>query len=394
VDDLIGQRVFGGYVVSRRIGEGGMGGVYLVENPEIGRRLALKVLQQQWSSDREMARRFLAEARAASAISHPNIIEVLDASCLPDGRTYILMELVDGETLADHVSRCGALSVEAALSVMTQTCAALDAAHTRGIIHRDLKPQNIMIAPRPGNPLFVKVLDFGIAKLTDPAMAGGMSMTRTNAVAGTPAYMSPEQARGLRDVDRRTDVYALGVTAYQILTGRLPYRAESLGELVFQQMSSAPPSPSEIRRDLPSGWGEAIRDAMATDPALRPATAGELAARLTAASSQVRAGRIATVPRVTKRRRPWLLPTLFGMTIALLVVGVGLVIGRRPAPAPVTAPVVPDAAPAPVVALPDAAPPPPPPPPDAQPPAPDARRRERRPRPMPQTFDPDRPIGD
>jgi serine/threonine-protein kinase len=275
-DTLIGQRLFGGYVVSRRIGAGGMGAVYLVENQELGKRLALKVLLADRSKVPDNTARFLAEARAASAIHHRNIIEIIDSSRLEDGRHYILMEHLEGDTLRRFARQRRPLGLETVLALLAQVCSGLQAAHARGIVHRDLKPSNIFVAPRPDNPFFIKILDFGIAKLEDPLLAGDVH-TRTHTVAGTPNYMSPEQARALRDVDHRTDIYAVGVIAYELIVGRPPYNAHSVGELVYQQGRNRPPMPSKLRSGIPEAWDVLIASALATDRDHRPASAHELA---------------------------------------------------------------------------------------------------------------------
>ena len=164
------------------------------------------------------------------------------------------------------------------LSILAQVCSGLQAAHDRGIVHRDLKPSNIFIAPQPDNPYFAKILDFGIAKLDDPSLAKDVH-TKSQTVAGTPNYMSPEQARALRDVDHRTDIYSIGVIAYELLTGRLPYKAKSVGDLVYQQSSTTPPRARELRKELSRGWDAAIHEALDLDRTKRPASAQELARR-------------------------------------------------------------------------------------------------------------------
>ncbi len=285
VDELIGQPLFGSYVIKRQIGKGGMGAVYAVESAELGKTLAMKVLLGEAAKvSTTTAGRFVAEARAASAINHRNIITILDSAQLPDGRRYILMEYLEGPTLREFSKQMGPLTTDVALAVLAQVCSGLQAAHARGIIHRDLKPSNILINPQPDNPYFTKILDFGIAKLSDPTL--GSVETHTSALAGTPSYMSPEQARALKDVDHRTDIYALGVMAYRLFCGKLPYRAHSIGELVHQQTTAQPESLAVKRGDLPAGWVELVHSAMAIDPADRPQSAHEFADRMIAATPQ------------------------------------------------------------------------------------------------------------
>lgn len=260
-----------------------MGEVYLVENVDLQKQLVIKVLLPERSSNAELVERFLAEARAASAIRHRHIVEILDSSTLSDGRPYILMEFLEGETLFSFSQRRGIVSPDITLAIMSQVCSGLQAAHERGVIHRDVKPSNIFIAPQPDNQYFTKVLDFGIAKLEDPRLAGGVH-TRSVMIAGTPHYMSPEQARTLHGVDQRTDIYAVGVMAYELLTGRVPYDAHSIGELVFQQARSIPPMVHELRPDLPRAWSDVLAQAMAIEPDERPTSARELAMLMIAAT--------------------------------------------------------------------------------------------------------------
>ncbi len=263
-DELIGEPLFGGYKVTKQIGEGGMGAVYLVENAELNRKLAVKILLPERSSNSQMTARFLAEARAASAIHHRNIIDIIDSSQLPDGRHYILMEYLNGRTLRRFARKYGPLRISQVLSIMGQVCSGLHATHNRGIVHRDLKPSNIFVAPEPDNKYFTKILDFGIAKLDDPLLAGEVK-TKSQAIAGTPHYMSPEQARALRDVDHRADVYSVGAIVYELLTGKVPYNAHSIGELVFQQTRTIPKMPHEIRGAIPIEWSELVMRAISID---------------------------------------------------------------------------------------------------------------------------------
>jgi serine/threonine-protein kinase len=282
-DRLIGLPLFGGYRITRKIGEGGMGAVYVAENSELQKRLAVKVLLPDRLAHSTAIKRFLAEARAASAINHRNIIEILDSSTLADGRHYILMEYLEGTTLRRYARGLGPMPMDVSLAVLAQVCSGLQAAHERGIVHRDLKPSNIFIAPQPDNPYFTKLLDFGIAKLEDPGLAGDLE-TKSQTVAGTPGYMSPEQARALRDVDHRTDLYSLGVIAYELLSGRLPYKAQSIGDLVYQQASTRPALLAQLRADLPRGWHDVVHAAICLEPEGRPRSALEFARLLIAAT--------------------------------------------------------------------------------------------------------------
>src|SRR4029078_4937150 len=203
---MIGQ-TFGNYRVTQLIGEGGMGVVYLAEHPRIGRRAAVKVLRAGLTDNPEITKRFFNEARAPNATRHPGIVEVFDCGTLPSGLSYIVMELLEGENLAARLRRVGMMPIEDARRIAVQTASALAAAHAAGIVHRDLKPDNLYLVPddRDASAELVNVLDFGIAKLSQAGSNTSSVRTRTGSVMGTPAYMSPEQCRGTREIDRRTD---------------------------------------------------------------------------------------------------------------------------------------------------------------------------------------------
>ncbi len=269
------------YRIVAKLGEGGMGAVYVAEHVVLQRRVALKVLLPQWTQNAMIVQRFINEARAMGALDHPNIVGVMDAGQLPDGAWYIVMEHLDGGTLSRFgESQGGPLSIHVALQILCQVAAGLEAAHELDIVHRDLKPDNIFLIARPGNEHFVKLLDWGISKLGE--VEGG-SMTRTGMIAGTPAYMAPEQMRDLRTVDRRSDVYALGVIAYQLVTGGwLPYQRKdrpdefaqlSMPAIHHIQMTETPLDPRQHVATLNERWANAILAAIHHDPARRPQTA-------------------------------------------------------------------------------------------------------------------------
>ncbi len=272
-DSLLGQRV-GSYRVARLIGEGGMGRVYLAVQPEIGSRVALKVLTGDAAAGSASVERFFAEARAVNVIRHENIVSVLDLSRLPDGRPYIVMEYLEGAPLSTLIARRGALPLGALTRALGEVLDALGAAHEKGIVHRDLKPDNIFIT-RGGH---AKVLDFGIAKLK-PELGAMDAQTRTGALMGTPHYMSPEQALG-RPADPRSDLYAVGVILFEGATGRRPFDAGTLYELLKQHVEHAPPSPRTMRGDLPHLYEALILRALDKDPARRFQSARELSAAL------------------------------------------------------------------------------------------------------------------
>ena len=239
----------GEYVVESRLGQGGMASVYAATQPVIGKRAAIKVMRRKLCLDPVQVERFVQEARAANQIGHPNIVDVFALGELPDGRSYFVMEWLPGETLATRLRR-GQLSVGDAIAILFQICDGLAAAHDKGIVHRDLKPENIFLVPVRNRRLLVKLLDFGVAKLL-----GGrderVDRTAAGASPGTPAYMSPEQARG-KPVDHRTDIYSLGVTAFEMLLGRRPFIGAEVVDVLYQHVHALPPAPSSLRPELPT----------------------------------------------------------------------------------------------------------------------------------------------
>ena len=269
-----GTRV-GEYEIERELGRGGMGAVFAARHPVIGKRVAIKVLDAYFSRDQALVRRFLDEARAVNKIGHPNIIDVFSFGQLPDGRQYFVMEFLEGETMADWLLR-GRPDPHEARRLLLQVCEALEAAHREGIIHRDLKPENLWIArPKHGEP-FMKVLDFGIAKLV--AEQDTVNITKTGTVMGTPQFMSPEQCTG-RGVDHRTDIYALGVILFRIYCGKLPFEGESVAEVMTAQLTQPPPKPSELAQLSPP-LENLILSCLDKNPANRPVSAAELGMRL------------------------------------------------------------------------------------------------------------------
>jgi len=278
-DPLLGTDV-GRYRLSRLLGEGGMGRVYLAVQPVIGSRVAVKILSDQCARDPELLDRFFAEARAVNLIRHENIVSVIDLSTLPDGRPFIVMEFIEGQTLAELVYG-GWLPLGGVVQVMTEILSALGAAHAIGIVHRDLKPDNIIVTAEG----HAKVLDFGIAKLAPSLQAALSPRTRTGALLGTPAYMAPEQITGSGQVDARADLYAAGIVLFEAVTGRAPFMHPTLFDLMKAHMEETPPSPRSIRADLPVEIEAVILRAMAKHPSQRFQSAGEMMQALHAASS-------------------------------------------------------------------------------------------------------------
>lgn len=248
---MLGQRLHN-FAIMRLLGEGGMSSVYEAEHELIRRKVAVKVLKSELSVDGAQVQRFFNEARATSAIRHPNIVEVIDVGRLPDGVPYLVMELLEGESLGERLERLGWLEIPHALDFAHQAASALVAAHALRIVHRDLKPDNLFLVPdeRLQDRELVKVLDFGIAKLRGDWAAPPFD-TMVGAVLGTPPYMSPEQCRGLpEEMDERTDVYALGIILYEMLCGRPPFLADGAGELMMMHMTEKPEPPSRLRSEI------------------------------------------------------------------------------------------------------------------------------------------------
>ncbi|MGD8860419.1 MAG: serine/threonine-protein kinase [Myxococcales bacterium] len=224
VQSLIGSEVDNGeYRIVERIGVGGMGAVYKAEQPAMNRMVAIKVLHSKFANRDDLVSRFRREARAMSQLSHPNTARVYKFGQLEDGAAYFVMDYMEGKNLAHEVREHGPMEADRALNIMIQVCGALDEAHRAGIIHRDLKPENIFLTVQGGTADFPKVLDFGLAKVSEKQMGrGSMMLTQEGMVFGTPEFMSPEQSMG-EQLDRRSDIYSLGLILYELLTGKLPF---------------------------------------------------------------------------------------------------------------------------------------------------------------------------
>ena len=304
--DLEAGQVVGEYQVESKLGQGGFGAVFKAVHPLIGKVVAIKVLSRKFSADPEMVSRFVAEAKAVNQIRNRHIIDIFSFGQLADGRHYYVMEYLDGAPLdklldrlrtpsgsaarpgeAGACDRSGRLPLGEALPILRAIARALDAAHAKGIAHRDLKPENVFLANDPdggGAGVWPKLLDFGIAKLMIGEDAG-KHKTRTGVPIGTPYYMSPEQCRG-KDVDHRTDFYAFGIVAFQMLTGKHPIDGEDFMAILMNQISQEPPPASSIAPELPPAVDDVIAWLMQKDPAQRPPSLAAAMAALEAAAEQ------------------------------------------------------------------------------------------------------------
>jgi serine/threonine-protein kinase len=275
--NLVGVALLGRYQVLERIGDGGMGTVYMAEHTTILKKFAVKVLSAELSLRPDHVDRFMREARSASMINHPNVVEITDFGKTPDGQPFFVMEYLQGKDLAQIVGEDGPMNWKRVRPVALQICNALQAAHEQGIVHRDMKPGNIVLVKRGNNPDHVKVLDFGIAKvLGQETEAKGL--TQSGMVVGTPEYMSPEQGWG-QPVDHRGDIYALGVMMYELLTGKIPFTGTTMMEVLNRHMFEVP----DVKHpNIPDEVGAIILKAMQKDRSLRFQSMNELSAAIEA----------------------------------------------------------------------------------------------------------------
>ena len=289
-NDLVGQVVADRYHVVKKLGEGGMGQVYLAEHVKMGRRSAIKVMNPSMVHDPDAVARFNREAANASRINHPNVCAIYDFGETPDGLIYLAMEFIEGEPLIDVLERDGALPLPRATAIFLQTAEALQAAHDLGIVHRDLKPDNIMLTGRKGGGDTVKVVDFGIAKAVGGDQAG-QKVTKTGLVVGTPEFMSPEQLSG-DPLDGRSDLYSLALVFFRTLTGGLPFQATSVQETMIKRLTDEPTKLAAARPDLsfPAGLQTVLDTALARTPAQRYQTVVKFAADVAAVTGRPTTG--------------------------------------------------------------------------------------------------------
>jgi tRNA A-37 threonylcarbamoyl transferase component Bud32 len=406
VHDIIGRVLAGKYQVERVLGQGGMGVVVQAIHVQLGQRVAIKFVLPEVMHNPEVRGRFLREAQAAALLKGAHVARVIDIGSLENGEPYIVMEYLDGENLESLLRRVGPLPIATAATWLLEACEAVAEAHALGIIHRDLKPANLFLASGVGGHQSIKVFDFGISKIMSPSNLEP-ALTRTVSVMGSPSYASPEQLRAAKNVDHRTDIWALGVTLYQLLSADMPWKADTLPELSIKvAVDPPPPLPPQLR--VPAAFEQIIRRCLEKEPGRRYASVTALAEALgpfapdgrVAVERVRRSGRVAVVGGgettmrgsageiASPRSRGRALRIVGAIVLTLAVGGAILSIGRHDStgkrqamdaqlavsspgasqPPPVTPPVVaqiPDAAPPPpvtppvVAQIPDAAPPPP-----------------------------------
>ena len=325
-DTLVDTLLLDRYQVTRKVGQGGMGAVYEATHMLIGKKVAVKVLLDKYAQKDPIVARLEQEARLASSIGHENIIDITDFGQTADGRTFVVMEYLEGESLGVLLQREGRLDEQRAIQIARQVASALGAAHAKGVLHRDVKPDNVFLLRRRDRD-FVKVVDFGISKAMGPGEGEGENsprLTQTGMVLGTPLYMSPEQARGDEDLDHRIDIYALGVILYEMITGEVPFRGSNYLSILSQVLNDDPPAPRSLRPDLSIELEAVIMKALAKDPTERYQTMEELGDDLQVLSATE--GTTTGRARISAERYRPRRPRRSGLRILAWVAGIAVVV--------------------------------------------------------------------
>lgn len=328
-DPYVGRRIADKYQVLSVLGTGGMGVVYLARHETMQTNVAIKMLRAQFAGDQTSVKRFTQEARAAGRLHHQNVITTYDHGFTPQGQPYIVMDCLQGKSLADEIKRLKGLPVDRVLHIFMQACDALDHAHKQGVIHRDLKPGNIMLINYEDDPDFVKVVDFGVAKIMPMNDQGVESQTLTQAgeVCGSPVYMSPEQCVG-QPLDRRADIYSMGIVLFEALTGRLPLIGKNMVETMHKHLNEAPPTFQQVRPDLyiPERVEAVVRKALSKRPEDRQQTMAALRQELNfcvprpGQNPNLRTIAAAPPEFGTEKKASWVVPAI-GAAVGTIIIG-------------------------------------------------------------------------
>lgn len=323
-DGLVGETLLGRYEITTKIGQGGMGAVYEATHTLIGKRVAVKVLLDKYAEREQIVRRLEQEARLASSIGHEHIIDITDFGTTGDGRTFVVMEFLEGESLGAALARTGPMDEQRVIRIAHQVASALGAAHRKGVIHRDVKPDNVFLLQRNDKD-FVKVVDFGISKSVRLEEDGNSPrLTQTGMVLGTPLYMSPEQARGDDELDHRIDIYALGVIMYELITGEVPFRGNNYLSIISQVINDDPEPPSALRPEISADLEAVIMRALAKELDDRYVDMDELAGDLEALREND--GRTTARPRITASRWRKKKQRRSGLSILAWVAGLAVIV--------------------------------------------------------------------